>query len=121
MDENDAHKKSVIDKLMDVGTTVVSEVAKAALPTGQRLMGSCWWRRGDCARGHSRTDRKPARNKRLAAPYRANRRVAAARARTEEAPAVETAPKKTAKKAAQKAAVKRPAPKKKVRKTAKQS
>lgn len=40
--DNDDKDKSVIDKLMEVVTTGVSGMAKAALTTAQKLMGSCW-------------------------------------------------------------------------------
>ena len=38
-DDNEDKDKSVIDKLMDVVTTGVSEMAKAALPSGQMTNG----------------------------------------------------------------------------------
>jgi hypothetical protein len=121
-DNSDDKDKSVIDKLMDVVTTGVSEVAKAALPTGQMTNGQLLV--GDAAiapEAIPAPTEKPARKKRAAAPFRANRRAAAARARTAKAPDREAAPKKTVEKAAKKTAAKKPAPKKTVNKAAEQS
>jgi len=120
-DDNEDKDKSVIDKLMDVVTTGVSEMAKAALPSGQMTNGQLLV--GDASiapEAIPAPTAKPARKKRAAAPYRANRRVAAATARTAKAPARETARKKTVKKAAKKIAAKKSAPKKTVKKAAKQ-
>lgn len=122
MDDNDDTDKSVIDKLMEVVTTGVSGMAKAALTTAQKTNGQLL--AGDAAikpEAIPASTAKAARKKRAAAPYRANKRVAAARARNSKAPAVETAPKKTVKKAVQKGAAKKSAPKKTASKTAKQS
>ena len=59
MNDNDEDKdKSVIDKLMDVVTTGVSEMAKAALPSSQLTNGQLLVGHASVAPGHSRTDDK---------------------------------------------------------------
>jgi len=81
MDDNDDTDKSVIDKLMEVVTTGVSGMAKAALTTAQKTNGQLL--AGDAAikpEAIPAPTAKAARKKRAAA-YRANKRVAAARAR----------------------------------------
>jgi hypothetical protein len=121
-DDNEDKDKSIIDRLMDVATTAVGEMAKAALPIGQMTNGQSLV--GDASIAPEAIPAptgKPARKKRSAESYRANRRVAAARARSAKALARETARKKVAKKAVKKKAEKKSAPKKTVKKAAKQS
>ena len=75
-DDNDDNGKSVIDKLIDVVTNSASEVTKAALPSGQMTNGLLI---GDAAIAPEAIPvptARPARKKRAAAPYRANKRVA---------------------------------------------
>jgi hypothetical protein len=75
MYDNEDKDKSVIDKLMDVVTTGVSEMAKAALPSGQMTNGQLLV--GDASiapEAIPAPTAKPARKKRAAAPYRAKGR-----------------------------------------------